>query len=202
MRRIVHITVVVLLLTCVATSGFGYRLLYKEQLYDLNHQQLYMYPEDYAANIHWLETSLDAAFANPLYALAVIDTPREWEYYSYLFQMQLNLHLVEQYLGWASGYMKFEAYFYNYPWKEDNLESLLRAESLFETALYYWDEAVKWSAEAQQFPWMSLEEIQQWADRSYRIQTGDLDYAAIIGRHQARLERVRASFQAMDSSTY
>jgi hypothetical protein len=185
-----------------ATTAFSYRLLYKEQLYDLNHQQLYMRPENFAENIGWLELSLQADFANPLYALAEISTPREWEYYRYLFNMQLNLHLVEQYLGWAGDYMKFEAYFYNYPWRDDNLDSLIRAENLFDIALYYWEQATLWSEEAARFPWMSIEEIQQWADRSYRIQTGDLDYEAIIGRHRDRLLRVRAEFEAMDQSTY
>jgi hypothetical protein len=189
-------------LLLVATSAFSYRLLYKEQLYELNHQQLYMRSEDYAENIRWLELSLRADFANPLYALAEIRNEREWEYYRDLFWMQLNLHLVEQYLGWASDYMKFEAYFYNYPWREDNLESLLRAESLFDIALYYWEEARTWSDRAGEFPWLELEEVAQWADRSYRIQTGDLNYEAIIGRHQARLDSVRAEFEAMNSSTY
>lgn len=186
----------------LTSSAFAYRLLYKEQLYELNHQQLYMYPEDYAENIRWLEMSLSADFANPLYALAEISDETEWEYYRDLFWMQLNLHLVEQYLGWASDYMKFEAYFFNYPWRDDNLDSLLRAESLFEIAIYYWEEARSWSEQAARFPWLSLEEIQQWADRSYRIQTGDLDYGAIIARHQERLERVRTEFEAMGPGTY
>ena len=189
-------------LLLVASSAFSYRLLYKEQLYELNHQQLYMRPENYAENIGWLELSLSANFANPLYALAEIRNEREWEYYRDLFWMQLNLHLVEQYLGWTGDYMKFEAYFYNYPWREDNLNSLLRSENLFEIALYYWEEAQIWSDRAAQFPWLGIEEIQQWADRSYRIQTGDLDYGAIIGRHQDRLESVRADFEAMTPETY
>ena len=199
LRRVVLVAACLLL---AASSAFSYRLLYKEQLYELNHQQLYMRPENYAENIGWLELSLAANFANPLYALAEIRNEREWEYYRDLFWMQLNLHLVEQYLGWASDYMKFEAYFYNYPWREDNLNSLLRAESLFDIALYYWEEAQVWSDRASQFPWLEIEEIQQWADRSFRIQTGDLDYGAIIGRHQDRLESVRAEFQAMGPGTY
>ncbi|MFW6212871.1 MAG: hypothetical protein ACOC8L_08210 [Spirochaetota bacterium] len=114
-----------------APRAWSYKLLYKEQLYDLNHQQLYMYPEDYAANIAWLERALAADFANPLYAFAEIENEREWEFYRNLFWMHLNLHMVDQYLGWAAGYVKFDARFFNYPWKEDNLESLRRAESLF-----------------------------------------------------------------------
>jgi hypothetical protein len=186
----------------VAGTVHSYRLIYKEQLYELNHQQLYMRPENYAENIRWLEQALEADFANPLYALAEIKNAREWEYYRDLFWMQLNLHLVNQYLGWASDYMKFEAYFYNYPWREDNLDSLIRADSLFEIALYYWEEARRWSERASAFPWLHLEEIQNWEDESYRIQNGELDYGAIIGRHQERLEEVRAAFEAMGPNTY
>lgn len=190
------------LLLVAAASAPGYRLIYKEQLYELNHQQLYRYPEEYAENIRWLELALEADFANPLYALATIETPREWEYYRALFWMHLNLHLVNQYLGWGSGYTKFEAYFFNAPWARDNLESLLRAESLFEIARYYWQEAQRWSDEASQFRWINLEEIQFWEDQSFRIQSGELNYGRIIDRHQARLEEVRAEFQAMGPETY
>lgn len=191
-----------LLLVITATQVGAYRLIYKEQLYELNHQQLYMYPEDFAENVRWLELALKADFANPLYALAEIETRREHEYYRSLFWMHLNLHLVNQYLGWATKYFKFDAYYYNYPWREDNLDSLLRAESLFEIARYYWDEAVRWSEEAAAFRWLNLEEIQNWEDQSHRIQEGELDYGAIIDRHVARLERVRAEFHAMDDNTF
>lgn len=192
----------VLLVVVTAAQASGYRLIYKEQLYRLNHQQLYMYPEDYAENIRWLELALKADFANPLYALATVSTPREWEYYRALFWMHLNLHMVNQYLGWGSKYMKFDAYFYNYPWRDQNLDSLLRSESLFEIARYYWEQAVIWSTDASRFPWLELAEVQHWADQSHRIQEGELDYGAIIDRHQARLERVRAAFLAMDETTY
>jgi len=193
-----------MLALCVSATSpvWGYKLLFKEQLYDLNHEQLYMYPEDYAANIAWLERALDADFANPLYAFAEIENEREWEFYRYLFWMHLNLQMVDQYLSWAAGYMKFNARFFNYPWKEDNLASLERAESLFSIAGYYWDEAVRWSEEAARFPWLSLDEVQYWADQSYRIQSGELDYGAIIARHQERLQEVRAQFETMDATTY
>ncbi len=190
------------LLCVISLPAFSYRLIYKEQLYELNHQQLYMYPEDYAANIAWLEVALDADFANPLYALAEIETPQDWEYYRALFWMHLNLHMVNQYLGWARGYVKFEARFFNYPWIDENLEAFERAESLFDIALYYWDEALRWSDEAAAFVWLDLEEVQHWADQSYRIQNGELDYDAIIFRHRERLAEVRAQFFAMDANTY
>ncbi len=193
---------VVALLVMLGSPAFSYRLIYKEQIYPLLHHQLYRYPEDYAENIRWLELAMRADFANPLYAIARISNEREWELYRNLFRMHLNLHFVDQYLGWAAGYMKFDARFYNYPWRDQNLESLERAENLFEIARYYWDEARRWSDEAARTRWLHLEAVQYWEDQSFRIQAGDLDYGAIIDRHAARLERVRAEFERMDASTY
>ncbi|WP_041401393.1 hypothetical protein [Salinispira pacifica] len=180
----------------------AYRLIYREQLYELHHRQLYNYPLDIAENIHWLETALRADFANPLNALARIESDREWDKYRPLFTMHLNLKLTELYLLWATGYYKFDAYFYNYPWKEQNLESLEKSETLLTYALVYWDEARKYAAEAGEFQWLYLEEVQFWEDELYRIQQGELDYRRIINKHLDRLREVRSEFEAMDSSTY
>lgn len=180
----------------------AYRLIYKEQLYELYHVHLYQYPERIKENIYWLEQVQEADFANPLHALARIENEREWEWYRYLFSMHINLKLTELYLRWGSKYNKFEAYFYNYPWKDDNLESLEIAESLFEEARYYWSEAQRWSERARPFRWLTLEEIQKWEDEHHRIVNGELDYGFIIDRHLQRLREVRAAFEAMDENTY
>jgi hypothetical protein len=164
--------------------------------------QFYQYPERIAENVRWLQMALDADFANPLYALAEIENKTEWDRYRRLFMMHVNLKLVELHLRWASKYNKQAAYFYNAPWREDNLESLERAESLFNVALAYWEEALRWSAEAWELSTVHLEEIQKWADENHRIETGELDYEAIIGRHMQRLQEVRAAFEAMDENTY
>ncbi|NCN06027.1 MAG: hypothetical protein GW949_10405 [Spirochaetales bacterium] len=185
-----------------APEGFSYRILYKEQLWNLYHQQLYMYPLDIAENIHWLEQALRADFANPLYALSKIENPQEWEKYRYLFSMHINLTLVDLYLQWASKHMKFEPRFFNYPWREANLESFDKAQTLLEFALIYWDEAKRYSDMTQKFPWLFLTEVQYWEDENFRIQTGSLDYAEIIQRHLSRLDETRQFFASMDESTY
>jgi hypothetical protein len=196
-------TLAALLLVCLlAQPAWSYRLIYKEQLYELFHVQFYQYPERIAENVKWLQMALDADFANPLYALAEIEDRTEWERYKRLFMMHVNLKLVELHLRWASKYNKQAAYFYNAPWRDDNLESLERAESLFNVALAYWDDAVAWSEEAWKLQGVHLEEIQKWADENHRIETGELDYEAIIARHQQRLEETRAAFEAMDENTY
>mgnify|MGYP006296241325 CR=1 FL=1 len=180
----------------------AYRILYAEQLYELYHRQFYEYPQNIAENIHWLERALRADFANPLNALAVIENRTDWERYRYLFRMHVNLLLVEQFLLWASKYNKREAFFYNYPFRRQNLESLETAEALFQAALPYWEEARRWSSRAWELSFVHIEEIQYWADQNHRIETGDLDYATIIAGHLADLEEVRSEFLAMDDSTY
>ncbi|WP_052078281.1 hypothetical protein [Spirochaeta lutea] len=183
-------------------TGLASTIRYKEQFWRMYHQQLYMYPLDIAENIHWLETALRMDFANPLWAIARIENEREWEKYRNLFLSHISVKLVELYLQWGNEHYKHRAYFYNAPWKQENLESLSKAESLFEFALVYWEDAKEYAEAAQQFSWINLEEIQNWEDEAYRIQTGQLDYEAIINRHLTRLNETRRTFEEMDSSTY
>jgi len=198
-KRLVLLIPALLLL---AGPLFGYRLLYREQLYRLYRQHLHQSPNLIKENIYWLEQALRADFANPLYALAVIEDERDWERYRYLFTMHLNLTLVELYLQWGNQYNKQVAYFYNYPWRDQNIESLDRAEELFEFALVYWEITLQWSDLAWEFRDIHLPAVQHWADQNHRIETGDLDYEFIINRHLTRLREVRSRFEAMDESTY
>ncbi|MFW6368454.1 MAG: hypothetical protein ACOCZ9_01840 [Spirochaetota bacterium] len=200
--RVRALVAVIILLFGTAPPLFSYRLLYKEQLYELYHRQFYDPPLNLNENIYWLERAVRADFANPQHALARIETEEDWERYRYLFNMHLNLKLTELYLAWANRFNKEEAYFYNYPWTDLNLESLERAEDLFHYALLYWDEAKVWSQRAFEMRTVELERVQHWVDQSYRIETGDLDYERIINRHLERLYNVREDFMDMDADTY
>lgn len=200
--RIRSIAIVLIFALLPVAPAFSYRLVYREQLYELYHRHFYMYPERIAENVYWLEQALRSDFANPLNALAEIENEREWEWYRYLFTMHINLRLVDLYLQWGAEYMKFEAYFYNAPWQRENLESLDRAEELFEYARRYWESAQQWSQQAAPFRFVHLEEIQYWEDEHHRIRTGDLDYGRIIDRHLERVAEVRSAFAAMDEDTY
>ncbi len=180
----------------------AYNITYAEQYYKLYHQNLYQYPEDFEENIWYLERALGRPFVNPLNALAVVKNTDEWKRYRFLFTMHLNLELVEQYRLWASKYDKRIAYFYNEPWKEQNLESLEIAEFYYTRALYYWNEALLWWARVEQIEYHHLEEIQYWEDERKRIETGELDYASIIQRDLKRLREVREKFSLMDENTY
>ncbi len=191
-----------LLLLVPLSSASGWRILYKEQYYKLYHEQLHHYPEDTTESMYYLEQAVKADFANPLYALARINNPTDWERYRNLFMMHVNLKLVSLTLTLGAKFDKMVAYFYNAPWKAQNLDSLKTAENVYNSAYGYWNEAKSWSDKAWSLRGVHLEQIQDWEDENARIVNGDLDYAAVISEQLARLARVRDAFQKMDQSTY
>jgi hypothetical protein len=179
----------------------AYFVTYKEQYYRLYHLHHIQYPDDTMENIYWLEQAMKADFANPLYALALIEDEIQYEKYRYLFNMHLNLKMIEQYLFLGNKWNKRNAYFYNAPWKEQNLESLETAETCYRTALYYWDAALEWVEKAQEkrFYFIHLPRIQFWEDEALRIETGELNYNKIINRELDSIQKVREKFQGMGS---
>lgn len=180
----------------------GYQVHFKEQYYNLYHIHYIQYPDDTIENIYWLEQAQKADFCNPLYALAKIEDEKHWERYRYLLNMHIELKLIEQHLYLAVKYDKRVAYFYNAPWKRQNLETLEIAEGVYRTALFYWDSAKAWAAKANSMRWTLLPEIQFMIDEAYRISTGELNYKRTIERELERLEKVREAFLAMDEMGY
>ncbi len=183
----------------------AYLVQYKEQYYRLYHLHLNRDPDDSMENIYWLEKALKADFCNPLYALAHIEDEKDWEKYRYLFNMHIHLKLVEEYLALGNKWDKKKAYFYNAPWKEQNLESLETAEHCYRTALFYWEEAERWAEKSREkrFYFLTLPRVQFWEDEAFRIvEEKSLDYGRTIGRELRRLEAVRQRFLEMDESTY
>jgi hypothetical protein len=116
--------------------------------------------------------------------------------------MHLDLKLIEQHLVLGSEFDKRVAYFYNAPWKSQNLDSLKTAESAYEAALAYWAEAKDLAKKAMAMRWVYLDDAEFWTGEAYRIDQGELDYAEIIGKELARLRKVRADFEKMDAGTY
>jgi len=178
----------------------SYVVTYKEQFYRLFHVHYIQYPEDSIENIYWLEKAVNAPFANPLHALALIENEIQWEKYRYLFSMHLNIKLLEQHLFLGNKYNKRNAYFYNSPFKDSILESLDIAETCYRAALYYWEEALKWAEKANEkrFRWTDLPRVQFWQDEAFRIENGRLNYARTIERELDNLQTVREKFQAME----
>ena len=182
----------------------AYFVTYKEQYYRLYHLHYIQYPDDTMENIYWLEKALKADFCNPLYALTLIENETEWEKYRYLFMMHINIKLAEQHLFLGNKWNKRNAYFYNAPWKEQNLDSLETAETCFKTALYYWNEALSWSERLKdrKFRFINLQKIQFWEDEAGRIEDNTLNYGKTINRELSLLQKVREKFQEMDENTY
>lgn len=200
--RLIFSSFIALFLLIPSSRVPAYNIYYAEQYYKLYHQNFYQYPEDFEENIWYLERALKNPFVNPLNAMAKIENKKEWERYRELFYLHVNLEMVKQYRLWAAEYDKRVAYFYNQPWKEQNLESLEIAEHYYKTAVYYWDQALLRWARLEQLDYLHLEEVHYWEDERARITSGDLDYGDIIGDDLTRLAKVRADFEAMDKNTY
>jgi hypothetical protein len=182
----------------------AYLVTYKEQYYRLFHLHHIQYPDDTLENIYWLEKALKADFCNPLHAFALIENEVQWEKYRYLFMMHINIKLAEQYLFLGNKWNKRNAYFYNAPWKDQNLESLETTETCFRTALYYWQEALSWAEKLndRKFRYLNLQKIQFWEDEAARIEDKTLNYGKTINRELTLLQGVREKFQAMTENTY
>jgi len=191
----------VLVLLAAAIPVNAYFVTYKEQYYRLFHLHYIQYPDDTMENIYWLEQALKAEFANPLYALALIENENQWEKYRYLFSMHINIKLIEQYMLLGNKWNKRNAFFYNAPWKDQNLDSLDTAETCYRAALHYWDEALVWYKKAndRRFRWIDIPKIQFWQDEAFRIENGTLNYARTINRELEALQKVREKFQAMEN---
>ncbi len=198
MKRLLALTLLVL----AAIPLPAYKILYAEQWYKLVHRHLYEDPDAAMENIYYLERALRSDFANPLNALTPIKDEKEWERYRALFRMHVNLLLIQQTLALAVNYDRQQAYFYNYPWKAANLDSLDKAESIYKVAFGYWNEAKTYAAQAENKPPIFFENLQFWIDEQDRITTGDLDYQKIIQKQLDRIASLRAKFQAMGPQTY
>ncbi len=193
-----------LLLGLLPARTDAYMVKYKEDFYRLYHVHYQQQPDDCMENIYWLEKAAQADFCNPLYAPAKIDTRQQWQKYRYLFQMHINLKLIEQHLRLGRTYDKKVARFYDAPWKDEYLRNLEKALSCYKAGRTYWQEAQLWAekANAQEFDFLFLTDIQFWEDERERIKTGELDYGAMLDREIARVEGVRDAFLAMDSKRY
>ena len=199
-------TVLVLcILTFVSVQeASAYAVKYKEdyfKLYHVHHQQL---PDDCIENIYWLEHAVSADFANPQYAYVKIQNEAEWEKYRCLFQMHLNLKLVEQHLRLGRIYDKKVAYFYDAPWKEEYKRNLEKTQSCYNAAYTYWNEAQLWAEKANEtkFRFLYITNLQNWEDERERISTGELDYGTMLDRETKRVQKVIDDLVAMKDKKY
>ena len=173
---------------------------YKEDFYKLYHVHYQQYPDDCIENIYWLEKAVQADFCNPLFTNAEIKTEKEWEKYRYLFQMHLNLKLIEQHLRLGHTYDKKCIYFYDAPWKDEYLRNMEKALSCYKAGLYYWQETKVWfeKADAPSFNFLFITSLQNWEDERERIKTGELNYEKMLTREINRLEKNIKELNEMD----
>ena len=186
--------------TVPLTKANAYMVKYKEDFYKLYHVHYQQYPDDCIENIYWLEKAVQADFCNPLFTNAEIKTEKEWEKYRYLFQMHLNLKLIEQHLRLGRTYDKKCIYFYDAPWKDEYLRNMEKALSCYKAGLYYWQEAKIWfeKADAPSFNFLFITSLQNWEDERERIKTGELNYEKMLTREINRLEKNIKELNEMD----
>lgn len=193
-----------LALVLMPLKADAYAVKYKEDYYKLYHIHYAQLPDDCMENIYWLEQSVKADFANPMYAMAKIENAKQWEKYRFLFQMHLNLKLIEQHLRLGRIYDKKVAYFYDAPWKEQYLRDLEKAKTCYEACYYYWTEAKLWAEKASisQYNFLYLTDLQNWEDERERIVTTELDYKKTLDREIERVTKVINDLIAMEDKTY
>jgi hypothetical protein len=203
--HIIYILILTLILQpFLAVPADAYMVKYKEDFYRLYHVHYQQYPDDCIENIYWLEKAAQGDFCNPLYADAKIDTEKQWEKYRYLFQMHINLKLIEQHLRLGRTYDKKVAHFYDAPWKDEYIDDLNKALSCYQAGLYYWQETQLWAekANAASFDFLFITDEQNWEDERERIKTGDLDYGKMLNREITRVTKVKNDFLAMNTKNY
>ncbi len=173
---------------------------YKEDWYKLYHVHYQQYPDDCIENIYWLEKAAQADFCNPQFADFKVESEKQWEKYRYLFQMHINLKLIEQHLRLGRTYDKKCIYFYDAPWKDEYLRNMEKALSCYKAGLYYWQEAKLWCEKSSNvsFNFLTITAKQNWEDERERIVSGQLNYEKMLNREIARLEKNIAELTAMD----
>jgi len=169
----------------------AYMAKYKEDFYKLYHIHYQQYSDDCIENIYWLEQAAKADFCNPQYVDFKITSEKQWEKYRYLFQMHINLKIIEQYLRLGRIYDKKCIYFYDSPWKDEYLDNMEKALSCYKSGFIYWQEAKVWceKANGSSFNFLYITEKQAWEDERERIKSGELDYERMLNREVARLEK-------------
>ena len=194
-KNIFKFLIMILLLAVTGIQSVSaYMVKYKEDWYRLYHVHYQQYPDDCIENIYWLEKAAQADFCNPLYADAKIETEKQWEKYRYLFQ----------HLRLGRTYDKKALYFYDAPWKDEYLRNVEKALTCYNAGLYYWKEAQLWAekANAREYTFLFITELQNWEDERERIKTGSLDYDKMLRREISRLENIRDELIAMDAKSY
>ncbi|MCR4743276.1 MAG: hypothetical protein K5866_10465 [Treponema sp.] len=201
-KSFVKIILSLVLLIFPLSNLNAYMVKYKEDWYKLYHIHYQQYPDDCIENIYWLEKAAQADFCNPQFLDFKVTSEKEWEKYRYLFQMHINLKLIEQHLRLGRTYDKKEIYFYDAPFKEQYLSNLEKCLTCYQAGLYYWQEAKIWSEKANEakFNFLFITDKQNWEDERERIKNGQLNYEKMLEREISRVENNIKKLKEMDES--
>lgn len=169
----------------------GARPLYYAEEFYLYVMNLYQENASLERNIRFMQWALDAPFANQVNSLATIRTVEDFRRYKALFRMHVNLLIIDSYLQLARRYDKRQVYFFHAFWfAEELVESFAIAGYYYRICLNYWEQVLEHAEAAAREP--ARIDLEPWEEELHLIQTGELDYAAVVQRHLARLEeRVR-----------
>lgn len=195
---------ILLFLTFIPERANAYMVKYKEDWYKLYHVHFQQYPDDCIENIYWLEKAAQADFCNPQFCDFKVVSEQQWEKYRYLFQMHINLKLIEQHLRLGRTYDKKCIYFYDSPWKDEYLNNMEKALTCYKAGLYYWQEAKIWCEKANEakFNFLFVTDKQNWEDERERIKSGELDYERMLNREIERLNKNIEELKNLEDYTY
>lgn len=204
-RRIITFALLLILNFSFGTKkASSYACKYKEDFYKLYHVHYAQTAEDCIENIWYLENACKANFANPAFAFAKIETEEQWEKYRYLFQMHLNLKLIEQHLRVARLFDKKKVYFYDAPYRDEYLRNLETARTYYQACYPYWEEALLWAEKANvgKFKFLFIRDLSEWEDERERIVTTALDYRKTLDRELDRINSYIEKLSAMTQGEY
>ena len=193
---------ILFIFSSIQQPAWAYMVKFKEDWYKLYHVHYQQYPDDCIENIYWLEKAAQADYCNPLFIGFTVENEKQWEKYRYLFQMHINLKLIEQHLRLGRTYDKKCIYFYDSPWKDEYLRNMEKALVCYKAGLYYWTESLLWfeKADSPSFNFLFITARQDWEDERERIKNGELDYKKMLEREITRLEKNIAELKAMDGT--
>lgn len=153
------------------------------ELYGLPHHYK---PADVKENIYFLFQGLGHRFRHPRNALCHIESTAQYHKYRLLMFMKINLLIMRMYLRLGSMYDKRHLYFHDLDVADDLEISFMVARTYYREARKYWDWAVRYARQAQEYPFeINLPTIES---ERFQIMRGELNYGRIIGLHLERVE--------------
>lgn len=192
-----QISVILLILVTVLKINASSKFYYAEQWYVIFNTQMKKKPENYKKNIFFLQKALKYPFGNPKYSLTKIETKEQWMKYKLLFKMHVNLLLVKQNLHLGDLFDTRNLYFFKTPEKNEIILNLEKAKKLYELAINYYNEALKYHKNLENYKSVKLESdgITNWENEYHKISLKEFDYYDIIKKELMRIDEAKAFFE-------